>query len=125
MIEEVDKNDIGVLISSHNLVDLEKLCDTITIVEDGKILSHACLDDLMGELTKLQVVFSKGIKDKDLNIPNILKVSNVGSVYTLIVDGYEKVTEELLKSKGATLIEEIDITLEEAFIALAERKDRG
>ena len=120
LVDEVDKRGIGVLISSHNLYDLEKLCDTITMMSEGKVVNNSSLDDFKSELVKLQVVFENGIDEIKLNIPNVVKVSHVGGVYSLIVDGYEKMMEEILRTLGASFMEVIDISLEELFIALEE-----
>lgn len=125
LVDEVDKRGIGVLISSHNLNDLEKLCDTITMLSDGKVVSNASLDEFKHELVKLQVVFEHGVDEKKLDIPNIVRASHIGSIYTLIVDSYDKSLEDKLKSMGAGFIEVIDINLEELYVALDSRKERG
>lgn len=124
LVDEVDKRGIGVLISTHNLNDLEKLCDTITMMSEGKVVNNESLDDFKNKLVKLQVVFENGIDEKKLNIPDIVKVSHVGSVYTLIVDGYDDIMETILRNLGAGFIEVIDINLEELYIALDSRKER-
>lgn len=124
LVDEVDKRGIGVLISSHNLNDLEKLCDTITVLSAGKVVNNASLDEFKSELVKLQVVFEHGVDESKLNIPNIVKVSHVGSIYTLIVDGYDKLLNQRLKDIGAGFIEVLDINLEELYVALDGRKER-
>lgn len=124
LVDEVDKRGIGVLISSHNLNDLEKLCDTITMLSDGKVVNNASLDEFKSELVKLQVVFEHGVDEKKLDIPNIVRASHIGSIYTLIVDSYDKALEDKLKSMGAGFIEVIDINLEEIYVALESRKER-
>lgn len=124
LVDEVDKRGTGVLISTHNLNDLEKLCDTITMMSEGKVVNNESLDDFKNKLVKLQVVFENGIDEKKLNIPNIVKFSHVGSVYTLIVDGYDDIMETILRNLGAGFIEVIDINLEELYIALDSRKER-
>lgn len=124
LVEEADKREIGVLISSHNLNDLEKLCDTITMLSDGKVASDASLDEFKNKLVKLQVVFEHGVDEKCLKIPEIVKISHVGSVYTMIVDGYDVSLDDRLKKMGAGFIEEIDIDLEELYVALDGRKER-
>lgn len=122
LVQEVERGNIGVLISSHNLGDLEKLCDTITLIEDGKVTNNTNVDDLKEQFVKLQVVIPGGIDSSKLNLPNIVNVSNVGSVYTIIIDNYDKMTEEWLKSKGAELIEVIDMGLEELYVSSQSRK---
>ncbi len=122
LVEEVEKENVGVLISSHNLGDLEKLCDTITILEGGKVKSESGLDELKESLTKLQVVFENGVDEKLLSRDTVLSFSKIGSVYTLIIDGYDSKKEKWLKDLGAGYMEELDMSLEELYIALETRK---
>ena len=112
LVEEVEKENIGVLISSHNLSDLEKLCDTITILDGGKVRSESGLDELKESLTKLQVVFEKGVDEKLLSRDTVLSFSRVGSVYTLIIEYYDSKKEKWLKDLGAGYMEELYIALE-------------
>ena len=122
LVEEVEKENIGVLISSHNLSDLEKLCDTITILDGGKVRSESGLDELKESLIKLQVVFENGVDEKLLSRETVLSFSKVGSVYTLIIEDYDSKKEKWLKDLGAGYMEELDMSLEELYIALETRK---
>lgn len=122
LVEEVEKENIGVLISSHNLNDLEKLCDIITILDNGRVRSESGLDELKESLTKLQVVFENGVDEKLLSRDTVLQISNVGNVYTLIIEGYDSKKEKWLKDLGAGYMEELDMSLEELYIALETRK---
>lgn len=122
LVEEVDKENIGVLISSHNLNDLEKLCDTITILDKGRVFNESGLDELKSSLTKLQVVFENGVDEKLLSREAVLSISNVGNVYTLIIEEYDSKKEKWLKDLGAGYMEELEMSLEELYIALETRK---
>lgn len=122
LVEEVEKENLGVLISSHNLNDLEKLCDTITILDKGKVVNESGLDDLKNSLTKLQVVFENGVDEKLLSRKTVLTYTHVGNVYTLIIEDYDSKKEKWLRDLGAGYMEELDMSLEELYIALDARK---
>lgn len=122
LIEEVERENIGVLISSHNLNDLEKLCDTITILEEGKVFNNSDLDGLKNSLTKLQVVFENGVDRKLLLRSDVKKCTNIGNIYTLVIEGYDGDNEKWLKNLGASYIELLDMSLEELYITLKERE---
>ena len=122
IIEAVEKDNVGVLISSHNLNDLEKLCDTITILEKGKVFDNSNLDELKSRLTKVQAVFENGVNEKLLARDTVVKYTNVGNVYTLVIEEYDSEKQKWLKNLGAGYIEELDMSLEELYIALEERK---
>lgn len=118
LIREVEENDIGVLISSHNLDGLEKICDKVTYLHDGKVKKQMELDAFKGELTKLNVVFEGGAGKGVYDLPQIVKISNVGSIYSMVVKGYNEGFHHELSRLGASLVEPVDISLEEMFVAL-------
>lgn len=122
LIEEVERENIGVLISSHNLNDLEKLCDTITILEEGRVFNNSDLDELKNSLTKVQVVFENGVDRKLLLRSDVKKCTNIGNIYTLVIEGYDGDNEKWLKNLGANYIELLDMSLEELYITLKERE---
>ncbi|MBE5943585.1 MAG: ABC transporter ATP-binding protein [Lachnospiraceae bacterium] len=122
LIEEVERENIGVLISSHNLNDLEKLCDVITILEEGKVFNYSELDQLKNSLTKVQAVFESGVEKKLLSRDAVVKCTNVGNVFTLVVEDYDESKESWLKKLGAGYIEVLDMSLEELYITLKERE---
>ena len=124
LVDEVEKENIGVLISTHNLSDLEKLCDTITFLDKGKKVNASGLDDLKCGLTKLQAVFENGVDEKLLLRDSVLSFSKVGRIYTLIIRGYDENKEAWLKSIGAGYIEEIDMSLEELYIAINAGREK-
>ncbi len=125
LVEAVEKENIGVLISSHNLSDLERICDTITILEQGKVVNESGLDELKNSLTKLQVVFENGLDEKLLSRETVFQFTHVGNVYTMIIEGYDSNKEKWLKDLGAGYMEELDMSLEELYIALDTRKEES
>lgn len=124
LINEVEHNDIGVLISSHNLEGLERICDSVTMLHKGVVDRQMSMDDMKCELTQLNVVFEGGASKKVYDMPEILRITNVGSIYTLIVRDYDEDFASKLKSNGASLVEPLDISLEELFVVLGENNLR-
>lgn len=116
LVSEVESRNIGVLISSHNLEGLEKICDTVTMMKQGKVTMQNTLDNVKDTYTKWQVVFEKEFPKELKKNKQIIDIKNVGSIYTVVIKNYEKGFEELLKSQGASLVEEIPISLEELFV---------
>ena len=123
LINEVEQRDIGVLISSHNLDGLEKICDSVTMMHAGKVERQLSMEDMKGELTRLNVVFEGGASKKVYELPQIMKISNVGSIYTLVVKDYDEAFAEILRKNGASFIEPMEISLEELFVVLEENRD--
>ena len=116
LVSEVEEKNIGVLISSHNLEGLEKICDTVTMMKQGKVTMQNTLDNVKDTYTKWQVVFEKEFPKELKKNNQIIEIKNVGSIYTIVTKNYGKEFEEQLKNQGASLVEEIPISLEELFV---------
>ena len=87
-----------VLVSSHNLRELEDVCDHVGIMFDGKIVIEKSLSDVKGNIHKLQVAFHGGNIPEELeNNLTILDKSGFGSVSLLIVKGDGAEIEKLAK----------------------------
>ncbi len=115
ILDEVSERNTTVLISTHNLADVEQICDSIAIINSGQIKYNGTVDDIKQKVTKLQVVFLNGFSREAFG-DEILDVKNVGSVYYIVTKEHSKEFEEKLRANGATLVEEVDLSLEEIFI---------
>lgn len=122
LINEVEQRNIGVLISSHNLEGLERICDSVTMLHEGEVEHQMSMEDMKCQLTQLNVVFEGGAGKAVYDMPEILRISNVGSIYTLIVRDFDNALMDKLKANGASLVEPLDISLEELFVVLEESK---
>ena len=122
LINEVEQREIGVLISSHNLEGLERICDSVTMLHEGQVEHQMSMEDMKCQLTQLNVVFEGGAGKAVYEMPEILRISNVGSIYTLIVRDFDEELVKRLRKNGASLIEPLDISLEELFVVLEESK---
>lgn len=125
LINEVEQREIGVLISSHNLDGLERICDSVTMMHAGQVERQMSMEDMKCELAKLNVVFEGGASKQVYELPQILNISNVGSIYTLVVKDYDEKFQTKLYQLGASLVESVDISLEELFVTLEESKTSG
>ena len=115
IMDEVASRSFTVLISSHNLRELEDVCDSIGIMNKGKIVTEASLDDLRTRLNKVQVSFTD---DPDLYSSGleILQNKKTGKVYELIIAGEKEQIHKTLSTFEPLFIEELPMTLEEIFI---------
>lgn len=123
LVSEVEEKNIGVLISSHNLEGLERICDTVTLLKKGRVIMQNTLDDVKNTYTKWQAVFEKGLPKELRNHKQVIEINNVGSIYTIVTKHGEKGFEAYLKRQGASLVEEIPISLEELFVYSSKEGD--
>lgn len=116
IIDEVSGNETTVIIASHHLGELERVCDQIGIIYEGKIIMEDSIDNLKANVRKVQVAFKDGLPDSIKNSQDILNIENRGRVYELIVkNNMEEVLVEIEKC-DPLLLETIDMSLEEIFI---------
>ena len=123
LIREVIDNNLMVVISSHQLVDLEKICDDIIMIDDAKIAYQSSLENMKKNIKKLQVAFEGPVYEEDLNIDGIFSKNVVGRVITIITDKYDEEFKAKLNEFKPLFIEEIDLSLEEAFIQKLDKGD--
>ncbi|WP_352417114.1 ABC transporter ATP-binding protein [Clostridium tertium] len=116
IMNEVYSKEKSVIISSHNLGELERICDEILILNDGKIEYHNSLENIKRNIRKIQVAFDMPVYEEDLNIDGIFSISQVGRVFTIITESYDDALKEKLNNFNPLFIEEIDLSLEEVFI---------
>jgi ABC-2 type transport system ATP-binding protein len=115
VLNETAAHQITVLVSSHNLRELEDVCDHVGIMHQGALKLEHSLIDLQENIIKIQVAFEHGIQGIEGKF-DILHMSNTGRVYTLIVkEKPEAVTQQLSELKPL-FIDVLPLTLEEIFI---------
>mgnify|MGYP001121607464 CR=1 FL=1 len=116
LMSDVAQDGTTVLVSSHNLRELEDVCDHVGILSHGKVLVERSLSDLQENLVKMQVVF----QTKDLpELPEdmeVLNVQQVGRIHTLIVRGRSDEVTNRLAVYSPILMDALPLTLEEIFI---------
>ncbi len=116
VIQDVAERETTVLVSSHNLRELEDICDWVGIIHKGKMIAEKPIDDLKGTLHKYQIVIDKEHEEELKTTKSVLHVSKTGSVYNVILRGDLKETEEKMLALSPKLCERISLTLEEVFI---------
>ena len=108
--EDVSKRGSTVLISSHNLRELEDLCDHVGIMERGKMIMECSLSQLQRSTVKVQLV---GQPPAGLEILN--KTAS-GRLQTLVVRGSAQEITPRLQEANLTYFDVLPLTLEEIFI---------
>lgn len=116
LIDEINERNTTIVISSHHIGELEKICDEVTILNKGKVKYASNIDEIKKDVKKLQVVFNDDVGEKLNMLDNIINIEKIGSVYYIVTDKYgEKIVNDL-NNIGAQFIENVGITLEEIFI---------
>ena len=116
LMGDVAQRGTTVLVSSHNLRELEDVCDHVGILSHGKVLLERSLSDLQENLVKLQVVFPAAQRPDLPEDLEILHESCLGRVHTFIVRGYPALVKSRMAVYQPLLLEALPLSLEEIFI---------
>jgi len=117
IIEDVADRGMTVLISSHNLKEMDDICDAVGIIKNGQMIIERDLDDLKTDVHKVQVAFEHGVEDLQ-NIPGltILHRENRGAVELMVIRGNEDEISAKIKALNPLIYDHLPLTLEEIFI---------
>ena len=108
------------IIASHNLRELEDICDHVGLLHKGGILLSRELDDMKLNIHKLQCVLQPGMSAEDLVALDKLNIEQRGSLITLVVRGTREEVEAIMASYNPVFFECIPLSLEEIFISETE-----
>jgi len=116
LMGDVAQRGTTVLVSSHNLRELEDVCDHVGILSKGKVLLQRSLTDLQDNVVKMQVVFDAPELPELPGELELLYASRVGRVHTLIIRGNAAQVKSQLATCHPILMDALPLTLEEIFI---------
>ncbi len=111
----VDKN-ITVIITSHNLRELENMCDRVGLLHKGKIVFDDNLENLKSSVHKIQAAFKSIPSQEDFNGLNLLKFERTGSIVQVVAKGNKTEILDCVNKLNPIFVEAIQPTLEELFI---------
>ena len=118
---EITERDFTPVISSHNLRELEDICDSIGLLHEGRLLLTRDLDDAKNNICKLQCVIPDSRREQELiSSLRILKMERTGSLLTLTVRGERTETLQRAQAQDPLFVEALPLTLEEIFISETE-----
>ena len=114
---EIMNREFTPVIASHNLRELEDVCDHVGIMNHGKVIIERSLFDLHGNISKIQVACQTGMPKLPKEF-EVLHMSNSGRVYTMIVKGNPREVAAAIQTEGdhLAIVDILPLTLEEIFI---------
>ncbi|AWK52265.1 ABC transporter [Clostridium beijerinckii] len=124
-VDEVFENDTTIIISSHHLSELERICDDVAILNEGAVAYENSVENMKNKIKKVQVAFDAPVYEEDLDLKGIFKISKVGRVFTIITDEYDEEFMRNLKKFNPLFVEEIDLSLEDIFVYKVDKEDNN
>ncbi len=116
LIDSVGKNDMTTIIASHNLRELEDLCDHVSLIHEGRLIFNDDLEDIRNRIHKVQVAFESYPTESQLSGLDIKKCNRTGKLYQMVICGDEFEIMNRINRLNPIFAELITPTLEEIFI---------
>lgn len=116
LMDGVEKRGITAVIASHNLRELEDMCDHVGLIHNGKLLMNGSIEGLRGTVHKVQAAFKTIPELSVFGALDVLKTERTGSVLQLIVRGQQDEIMSFIEKLSPVFAECIEPTLEEMFI---------
>lgn len=116
LVDAMLDRQLTTVISSHNLKEINEVCDTAALLHQGKIVFCRDLDSLKGNIHKIQVAFPASYEKDAFGDLEMLHFERNQSIYYLIVKGDEESIREKINAKNPVVFDMIPLTLEEIFI---------
>lgn len=123
LVDAMLDRSMTTIISSHNLREINEVCDTAALLHEGKIIFSRDIDSVKGNVHKIQAVFEKDAAGNtpeytadDFKDLEILHFEKNQSIYYIIAKGEEDVIKAAMSPKRPVLLELIPLSLEEVFI---------
>lgn len=122
---ELLNRDMTVIISSHNLRELEDICDRIALLNNRTITIQDEIESIRNQYHKIQLAYTNAIDDKVLHDLNPMYFDKRGNVYMIVLKGDLDDRMNRIKETQPVLCEEIPITMEEVFVYEMEANGYG
>ncbi len=122
-VKEIDERGLTPVIASHNLRELEDICEYVGLLHRGGILLEKDIDDMKLNIHKIQCVIREPeMLEKIKNTLDVMTVDNRGSLYTVTVRGKREEAVEFMEMLAPVFYELLPLSLEEIFISETEVK---
>ena len=114
--KQMEEDNTTIVMTSHNLRELEDICDNLGLLHKGGILFESDIDSIKTNMYKVQISLSNDFSIDSFKNINILSYKKIGSVATLIIDDKDDDSKKKLEKLKPIILDYLPLTLEEVFI---------
>ncbi|WP_026524263.1 MULTISPECIES: ABC transporter ATP-binding protein [unclassified Butyrivibrio] len=115
---DMESRDFTPIIASHNLRELEDICDTVGLLHKGGIILSKNIEDARADVHKVQCVFRDDeSRNRTFEELKVITSENRGKLYVLTIRGSEDDIERTLRAESPIFMEMLPLSLEEIFIS--------
>ena len=116
IVKQMEKKETTVIMTSHNLRELEDICDNLGLLYKGGILFESDINSLKTNMFKVQISLKEDFDKDTFNGLEIMSIKKIGSVATIIIKGDRNLAEDYLNRLNPVILDFLPLTLEEVFI---------
>ena len=116
LAKKMEENNTTIVMTSHNLRELEDICDNLGLLYKGGILFESDTDKLKTTMFKVQISFKEDYSKDKFKSLDILNFKKSGSVATLIINDKKGNSKKILEKMNPLILDYLPLTLEEIFI---------
>lgn len=116
IVKQMNKKKTTIVMTSHNLRELEDVCDNLGLLYQGGIFFESDIDTIKTNMYKVQISLKGDFDKDDFSDIDLLSYKKNGSVATLIIKDVDNTSKKKLAKKNPIILDYLNLTLEEIFI---------
>lgn len=116
MASLMEEENTTIVMTSHNLRELEDICDNLGLLHKGGILFESDIDSIKTNMYKVQISLKDDFSKDSFDGLDVINFKKVGSVATLIIDDKKGNSKKKLEKLNPVILDYLPLTLEEVFI---------
>ena len=114
--KQMEEDKTTIIMTSHNLRELEDICDNLGLLYNGGILFESDIDSIKTNMFKVQIALKEDFDKEDFKDLEVLSFKKVGSIATLIIKDEKQESRDILEKMNPIILDYLPLTLEEVFI---------
>lgn len=116
IVQDVSTRGTSVLISTHNVMELEQICDRVGFMDRGTMVLQEDMEELKFTYKKVQIAFEQEMPEDFQREFDIISIKKYGRVYEMVIDEQYEIFKMRADKYKPVLVEKMDMTLEEIFL---------
>lgn len=121
IINDVSDRGMSVIIASHNMRELEDICDHIAFLHRGNLVVEDDVDEIKTQVHKFHAAFDRNFEqDEIIGGLEILNIKRSGNLISFTAKGNKEDIEKIIKAQEPIFMESLPLTLEEIFMCEME-----
>lgn len=116
LIKQMNKKKTTVVMTSHNLRELEDICDNLGLLYKGGILFESDIDTIKTNMYKVQISLKEKFDKDDFKDFDVVSFKKQGSIATIIIKDNDGKSKKKLEKMNPIILDFLNLTLEEVFI---------